>query len=169
MLSAKMEKMLNQQINAETYSAYLYFSMSAYFSSINLEGFASWMRIQGLEELTHAEKFFRYLSERGARVRLAAIEAPPVEWDSPLAAMEQQYEHEQKVTAMINALVDLALDERDHATNSFLKWFVDEQVEEEATADGLVQKLKLVGAGGNVLFMMDRELGQRIFTPPAAE
>ncbi len=168
MISERIQAAINTQINAETYSAYLYFSMSAYFSSLNLAGFANWMRIQGLEELTHADRFFSYLIERGGRVVLEPVEGPPAEWDSPLAAFEEQLRHEQKVTRMINNLMDLATEIKDHATRSFLNWFVDEQVEEEAAADGLVQKMKLIGESGGGLFMLDNELGRRVFTPPAA-
>jgi ferritin len=169
MLSKRMETALNRQIVAEYYSAYLYLSMSAYFESVNLGGFAKWMRVQALEELTHGTKIFDYVNERGGRVLLDGIEKPLLKWTSPLVAFQDAYKHEQKVTGMINKLVDLAIKEKDHATENFLQWFVAEQVEEEASADGIVQKLKLVGKEGGGLFMIDRELGQRIFTPPAAE
>jgi len=169
MLSEKMLKALNKQLNAELYSSYLYLSMSAYFQSINLGGFANWMRVQTQEELTHAMKIYDYVNERGDRVALKQVEEPPSEWSSPLAAFQQAYQHEQKVTGMINELVNLAVEEGDHATNIFLQWFVSEQVEEEASADEIVQKLKLVGDDGGGIFMIDRELAQRRFTPPAAE
>lgn len=168
MLSEKIEKAFNEQLVAETYSAYLYWSMSAWFESVNLTGFANWMRVQALEEMTHAERFFHFVNERGGRVRLGAIDAPPVEWDSPPAVFEAAYAHEQKVTALINGLVDLALAEKDHAANAFLQWFVAEQVEEEASADEVVQKLKLVGEAPGGLFMLDEQMGRRVFTPPAA-
>ena len=167
MLSEKMLKALNQQINAELYSSYLYLSMSAYFQSTNLGGFANWMRAQTQEELTHAMKIYDYVNERGAGLILEQVEQPPSQWSSPLAAFKQAYQHEQKATGMINKLVNLAVEEGDHATNIFLQWFVSEQVEEEASADEIVQKLKLVGDDGGAIFMIDRELGQRIFTPPA--
>ncbi len=166
-MNKKIEKALNKQINAELYSAYMYYSMSAYFHSQNLEGIASWMKVQTLEEMTHAGMFNDFINERGGRVILTEIETPPAEWESPLAAFKAAYEHEQKVTGMINDLVDLALKENDHATNAFLQWFVNEQVEEEATADGIVQKIKLVGKDGAGIFMVDQQLGQRTFTPPA--
>jgi ferritin len=169
MLSEEMLKELNKQINAELYSAYIYLSMSAYFQSINLRGFANWMRVQTQEELTHAMKIYDYVNERGNRVVLKQVEEPPSEWSSTLAAFQQAYQHEQKVTGMINKLVNLAVEEGDHATNIFLQWFVSEQVEEEASADEIVQKLKLVGDDGGGIFMIDRELAQRRFTPPAAE
>jgi len=168
MIKENIQKALNKQINAELYSAYLYLSMSAYFQSINLAGFANWMRVQALEEMTHADKFYNFIVERGGRVELEAIEAPPKEWSSHLAVFENAYKHEQKVTSMINDLVDLAIKEKDHASNIFLQWFVTEQVEEEASADEVVQKLKLAGDKGSGLFMIDGELSKRVFTPPAA-
>jgi len=152
---------LNKQINAELYSAYLYLSMSAYFSSINLKGFASWMRVQAREEFGHAMKFFDYLQERGGRVKLTAIQEPPSDWEFPLQLFEQVYEHEQKVTAMIDELVNIAQSEKDHATNNFLQWFVAEQVEEESSADEIVQRLKLIKDTKSGLFMLDQKLGQR--------
>jgi len=169
MLNEKMEKALNEQLKWEAFSAYLYWSMSAYFDSLDLKGFASWMRVQALEEMTHAEKFFNFICERGGRVRLAAIDAPETEWDSPLAAFEAALGHEGLVTGRINKLVDLALAESDHAANIFLQWFVTEQVEEEATAGEIVKKLTLIGDATGPLFMLDSTLGQRVFTPPAAE
>ncbi|MBI4833177.1 MAG: ferritin [Candidatus Lindowbacteria bacterium] len=166
MLSEKMQEALNAQTNAEFYSSYLYLSMSAYFHSINLSGFANWMRVQAQEELVHAVKFYDFVNGRNGRVVLGEVEGPPCKWKSPLAAFEHALEHEQKVTGRINSLVNLAIEERDHATNTFLQWFVNEQVEEEASANDVVQKLKLVGDGGG-LFMLDRELALRVFTPPA--
>lgn len=166
MIKGKMESALNKQLNAEFYSSYLYMSMSAYFESINIKGFANWMRIQTQEELVHAMKFYDYINERGGRVTLTAVEAPPIEWDSPLAAFEHVYKHEQKVTGLINELVNLSISEKDHASNNFLQWFVAEQVEEESSADAIVQKLKLIGEEHGGLFMLDQELGQRVFMPP---
>jgi ferritin len=168
MLADKMESVLNNQVNAELYSAYLYLSMAAYFQSVDLPGFATWMRVQAQEEVVHAMKIYDFIGERGGRVTLTAIEEPPTEWDSPLAVFEQAYAHEQKVTGLINGLVDTAESLKDHATRSFLSWFVDEQVEEEASADAVVRRLKLAGESGSGLFMIDRELGQRVFTPPAS-
>jgi ferritin len=168
MLNNDMEKALNTQVNAEMYSAYLYLSMSAYFQSKSLGGFASWMRVQAQEEMVHAMKLYDFINERGGRVTLELIEAPPTEWDSPLATSEAVYEHEQKVTGLINELVELALEKHDHATNIFLQWFVSEQVEEEDSANDVVEKIKLMGDARGGLFMLDRELGQRVFTPPAA-
>ncbi|MBI5569517.1 MAG: ferritin [Desulfomonile tiedjei] len=165
MMNEKIQEAFNKQLNAETYSAYLYLSMSAYFEATSLRGFANWMRVQAQEELLHAMKFYTFLNERGGRVVLTAIESPPTEWQSPLDAFKNAYAHEQKVTAMINGLVDLAIEERDHAANAFLQWFVTEQVEEESSADAVIQQLKLAGEGGG-LFMIDRELAARVFTMP---
>lgn len=167
MIKKKMENELNKQLNAELYSSYLYLSMSAYFESISLKGFANWMRVQAQEELVHAMKFYDYLNERGGRAVLMTIDAPPAKWQSPIAVFENVYEHEQKVTGLIHDLVSLAISENDHATNNFLQWFVAEQVEEESSADEIVQKLKLVGDAREALFMLDKELGQRGFTPQA--
>ncbi len=169
MISKKMEEALNEQVNAELYSAYLYLSMESYFKSLNLNGFANWMRVQTQEEVTHAMKIYDFVNERGGRITLKAIEGPPTEWDSPLAVFEAVYVHEQKVTGLINDLVDLAIKEKDHATNTFLQWFVNEQVEEESSADEVVQQLKMMENAPGGMFMLDRELGQRVFTPPAAE
>ena len=168
MISPKIEKALNEQINAEMFSAYLYLAMVAYFQEKNLSGFANWMTVQNQEETFHAMKFFRYVSERGGRVTLGAIEKPQFEWESPLAAMEAAQKHEAYITGRINSLVDLAIKEKDHATASFLGWFVDEQVEEEDNVNAVVQKLRLVGSDGGGLFMMDRDMATRVFTPPVA-
>jgi ferritin len=169
MISKNMEKALNEQVNAELYSAYLYLSMESYFKAQNLNGFANWMRVQTQEEVAHAMKIYDFINERGGRAILKAIEGPETDWDSALAVFKAAYEHEQKVTGLINNLVDLAIKEKDHATNSFLQWFVNEQVEEEASADGVVQQLKMMEKAPGGMFMLDRELGQRVFTPPAAE
>jgi len=166
MISPKMEKAINDQINAEMFSAYLYLSMSSYFSDKNLSGFANWMMVQNQEETFHAMKFFRYLSERGGRVVLEAIDKPEAEWASPLAAMEATAKHEAYVTSRINDLINLAIEEKDHATASFLRWFVDEQVEEEDSVNAVVQKLRLLGGDGGGLFMLDRDMATRVFTPP---
>jgi ferritin len=143
--------------------------MSAYFQSINLSGFANWMRVQAQEELMHGIKFYDFVVERGGRISLLPIEKPPTEWKSPTDVFEHVYKHEQKVTGLINDLVNLAISEKDHATNNFLQWFVKEQVEEEASADEVLQKVKLVADHPNGIFMVDRELGSRVFTPPTAK
>ena len=161
MLSEKIETALNGQLNAELYSSYLYMSMHAYFKSVNLEGFANWMYYQAQEELTHSLKFYDFIISRGARVALAQVEAPPSGWTSPLAVFEATLEHEQKVTGLINELVELALQEHDHATNIFLQWFVTEQVEEEENVSGVLEQLKLMGEAQGGLFMIDRELAKR--------
>ncbi len=168
MISKKMEKALNGQLNAELYSAYLYLSMAAYFESADLAGFANWMRVQVQEERFHAMKFYDYIIERGGRVTLGPIEAPPSDWDSPLAVFEATLTHEQKVTGLINDLMDLAREEKDNASEIFLQWFVNEQVEEEDNAGKVLGQLKLIKDSPQALFMMDREMGQRVFTPPAA-
>jgi ferritin len=156
-----MQEALNKHANAEFYSSYLYLAMSAYFQSLNLTGFAGWMRVQAREELSHAMKFYDHVIERGGRVSLLVVETPQSQWDSALAAFEDAYRHEQKVTGLINQLVDEAVQTKDHATNAFLQWFVTEQVEEEASVEAIVQKLKLVGGAPGGLFMMDHELGRR--------
>jgi len=167
MLNDKVQDALNKQLNAELYSAYLYLSMSAYFHSVNLPGFANWMRVQTQEELVHAMKFYDYVGERGGRVTLGQVEAPLKDWDSATAVFEHVYEHEQKVTGLIDSLVNLAITEKDHATNKFLQWFVSEQVEEESSASDVLQKVKLAAGRADELFMLDQELAQRVFTPPA--
>jgi len=169
MISERMQEALNGQLNAELYSSYLYLSMAAYFLDQNMGGCASWMRVQAQEEDMHAMKFYNFINERGGRVVLKTIDGPPTEWDSALAAFEAVLEHEQKVTGLINELVELALAEHDHATNIFLQWFVTEQVEEEDSANDVIQQIKMVGGAEGGLFMLDRELGQRTFTAPAEE
>jgi ferritin len=161
MLTEKMQKALNDQLNAEFYSSYLYLSMNAYFKSVNLDGFANWMYYQAQEELEHSMKFYDSIIQRGGKVELMQIEAPPTEWSSPLAVFEATLEHEQKVSGLINDLVDVAHEERDHATNIFLQWFVSEQVEEEENVGGVLEQLKLMGDAQGGLFMMDRELAKR--------
>ena len=166
MLSERMQSAINAQINAEWYSEYLYYSMSAYFDSKGLPGMANWMNCQAQEEHFHAMKIFRFVTERGGRVILDSIDAPQYDWDSPLAVFEAAYAHEQKVTSLINGLMDLAIQEKDHATAQFLQWFVEEQVEEEAAADAIVQQLRWIGDSGNGILNLDKELSARIFTPP---
>lgn len=161
MMNQRIQNAFNEQLNAELFSSYLYLSMSASFESWNLGGMASWMRIQAQEELLHAMKFFDFINERGGRVLLDKIKEPKTEWRSPLDAFEDAYEHECKVTGMIHGLVDLSLDEKDHAANTFLQWFVTEQVEEEASTQEIRDKLKLANDNPVALFMIDQELGQR--------
>jgi len=169
MLEKKMQKALNEQINAEIYSAYMYLSMSAWFESHALSGFANWMRVQYEEEMFHAMKFYNFVHDRGGKVTLKAIEAPPTEWKSVLDVFDATLTHERHVSALIHKLVDLSIELKDHATNQMLQWFVEEQVEEEASAETILDELKLIGEARSGLFMMNRELSQRSFTPPAAE
>lgn len=167
MLSQKMQDAFNKQINAELYSGYLYLSMSAYYQSINLPGFANWMYIQMKEEQAHAQIMYNHLVDRGGRVVLTAIDAPPSEWSGPAHPFEDGYAHEQKVTAMINDLVQLAMEEKDFASNAMLQWFVTEQVEEEKNSSDVLQQMKLMGEAAGGLFMIDQQLAARVFTPPA--
>jgi ferritin len=167
MMSDTMQKAMNEQINAELYSSYLYLSMSSYFTSINLVGMATWMRVQTQEEMFHAIKMYDFVNERGGRAIMKAIAQPPADWKSPLAVFENGWAHEQKVTGLINSLLDLATSERDHATAIFLQWYVTEQVEEESNASGIVNKLRMIGKDASSLFALDQELGQRVFTMPA--
>lgn len=161
MIDKKVEKALNEQINAEFYSAYLYLSMSAYFDSINLPGCAHWMRAQYGEEIGHGMKFFKYITERGGKVTIKGFDNPPVTWASPLAVFKAAYAHEQKVTGFINKLVEIARAEKDNATEIFLQWFVMEQVEEEQNADSIINKLTIAKDSPNIMFMIDHELGAR--------
>jgi ferritin len=156
-----MEAALNKQLNAEYYSAYLYLSMSAYCSDIDLPGFAHWMRMQFEEEMIHALKFYDFIDARDGRVKLTEIKAPPVEWKSPLAVFEETYKHEQSVSKMINDLVDLSTEESDHATYNFLQWFVEEQVEEEDSANNILKRIKLIDGAGTGLLIIDQELAGR--------
>ncbi len=165
-MSDKVISALNDQVKAEIYSAHLYLSMSAYFHSIDMAGAGNWMRIQYQEELFHAHKLFDYIIERGGRAKLAAIDEPPAEWKSPLDVFESALAHEKKVTAMIGNLLELARQEHDHATEIFLHWFINEQVEEEASASAIVQQFKQVGDSVNGTFMIDRELASRVYHPP---
>jgi ferritin len=166
MLSAGMQAAIRSQVNAELYSSYLYAAMGMYFESIDMKGAASWMRVQVQEELVHADKFMTYVNARGGRMVLDAIEKPPAEWTSCLTAFEAALEHEKKVSSLIGGLVTLARDEKDHMTDNFLQWFVAEQVEEEASVGEVARKLRLVGTSGGGIFMIDNELGMRVFTPP---
>ena len=162
MVNEKMEAALNAQLNAEVYSGYLYLSMAAYFEDIDLPGFANWMRVQAEEELEHGMKFYDYIIRRGASVTLEAIEKPQTEWDSPLAAFEHVLSHEKTVTGLINNLVDLAIAEKDHATNNFLQWFVEEQVEEEENAMEILAKVRLAGDNNSILYTLNEEFAGRV-------
>ncbi len=164
-----MNAALNEQINMEMSSSYLYLSMSAWLSDHGLPGFATWMRVQAKEEMFHADKMFDYLLERGGKIKLEKIEKPKTSWESPLEVIEDTAKHEAHVTSLINSLVDCAMEERDHASNIFLQWFVEEQVEEEATVGEILDRLKLIGdKPSSAMFQMDVEMGKRVFTEPAA-
>ena len=161
MISKTIEQALNKQVNRELYSAYLYLAMSSYFESINMKGFAHWVRVQGKEEQGHALKLYDFIVARGGKVTLLPIEAPTAKWASAGKVFEEVYSHEQNVTGMINALVDLAIREKDHATFEMLQWFVKEQVEEEENASGIVAQIKLIGDVPGHLFHLDHILGKR--------
>jgi ferritin len=167
MISKKMNEVLNGQVNAELYSSYLYLSMSSWFSEKSLSGFAGWMRAQAQEELFHSIKILDYILERGGNVQLETIKKPKGSWSFPLEIIQETADHEAKVTGLINDLVDVALEERDHAANIFLQWFVAEQVEEEASVGEVVEKMKMIGDDSAGMFAMDMEMGKRVFTPPA--
>ncbi len=167
-MNENVQNALNKQINAELYSSYLYLSMSAYCQTKSLTGMANWFRIQAQEELMHVMRFFDYVNDRGGQVKLGAVEQPQQEWTSFLKAFEDAHAHEQKITGMINDLVDVTVQEKDRLTENFLQWFVAEQVEEEASVSEIVGQLQLIGNEGSGIFMVDRELAQRVFVPPTA-
>lgn len=161
MLSQAMQKAINEQIRDELYSAYLYLSMAAYFEDASLPGFGHWMRLQSQEEVEHAMKFYDFVNERGGRVTLHAIDQPPVAFDSPLDIFEMTLEHERKVTAKINGLYELALEESDYPAQVMLHWFIEEQVEEEDSAGEILETLRMIGDRTQGLLMLDRELARR--------
>ncbi|MFA5816541.1 MAG: ferritin [Bacteroidales bacterium] len=163
MIGKKMQPAIDEQINAEIWSAYLYLSMSAYFERQNLRGFANWMKIQWQEEVTHAIKFFDYVHSRGGQVSLKPIAAVQIDWKNAIDIFSETLKHEQHVTALINNLANIAIEEKDHATNSMLQWFIAEQVEEEANAEQILVQLKMIGDNGYGLLMLDRELATRVF------
>jgi ferritin len=167
-MNPKVEKALNEQINAELYSAYLYLSMSSWFDSVGLRGFANWERVQAMEERDHALKIFDFVLARGGRAVMQQIEAPQTEWRDAKDAFETQMAHELKVTNLINTLVNLSITEKDHATVNFLQWFVNEQVEEEENARTILDQLQMISQekGVGLLYMLDKELGTRVYTPP---
>jgi ferritin len=166
MIKKSLENALNEQINAEFHSAYIYLSMSSYFLSVGLSGYANWMRVQYQEELAHATRFFDYVNERGGRVQLMPVNEVQVDFSGVVDVFEKTLEHEQMVTGMINKLMDISIQESDHATKSFLQWFVDEQVEEEANVEQILNNLKLIKGEGQGLLMMDREMQTRVFVNP---
>ncbi len=163
MIGQKMQDAFNKQINEEMYSSYLYLSMAAYFEAVNLPGFAHWMRTQVQEEMFHAMKFFNHIGERGGEVELMAIKEPRKKWDSPRQVFEDSLKHEQYITGCINKLMDLAVEVRDYAGQNLLKWFVDEQVEEEDTFTDVLEKLKRIGDNDALLLMQDLEMAKRPF------
>lgn len=165
MISKKMQDAINEQINKELYSEYLYLSMAAYFNSEGLSGFENFFLIQVEEERFHAMKFYNFVNERGGRIYLKKIDQPETEFDSPVAVFEKAYKHEKYVSDLINKLMDLAIQENDHATKSFLNWYVDEQVEEENSMETILTKLKMIEGKGNGMLMLDKELAARTFTP----
>lgn len=167
MISQKLENAINNQINKEFYSEYLYLSMEAHFHSLDLDGIANFFHVQTLEEHAHGMLLYQYLIDRGGKVILSKIDAPQTEFSSAIDAFEKTLEHERFVTKSINDLMDVAIKENDHAAASFLKWFVDEQVEEEATDTKILNRLKLINGEGHGLLMIDSELAARTFTPPA--
>ena len=160
-MNKKIEQAFNDHLNAELYSSYLYLAMANCFTAKNLEGMASWMRLQAEEERSHAMKFLDFINVRDGRVTLKQIDQPPLEWATPLEAFQQAYEHECEISRRINGLVDLATKEGDHAAVNFLQWFVSEQVEEEAHALGIVDKLKMIGDNPTSILIMDGRLAQR--------
>lgn len=166
MIKKEVLQAINEQINAETYSAYMYLSMSAFFENLGLSGFAHWMKIQYQEESAHSLKFFNYLTDRSGRVILKAVDQVPVDFDGIVDVFEKTLVHENHVTDLINNLMTVAIKANDHATQSFLKWFIDEQVEEEANVEKILATLKLIDGQGQGILMLDRELNQRIFVDP---
>lgn len=167
MLNPKIQDALNEQINAELYSAYLYLSMAHYFEAEGLPGFSNWFKIQFKEEQDHATIFMNYINQRGGRVLLKAIDAVPTQWASPMEVFTATLEHEQKVTALINGLYTLAVEENDYATRDRLNWFITEQVEEEDNCRTLIDKLRLIGDNGMGLYMLNTELAARTYTIPS--
>ncbi len=167
MLSKELEKALNEQINAELWSAYLYLSMGMQFEASGLSGIANWYKVQFKEEQAHAEIFMNYVNARGGRVILAPIAEVDTEWETPLAAFEATLEHERKVTAMINNLYSIASADKDYASCDMLNWFVSEQVEEEETAQSYIDKFRLIGNDGMGIYMLNQELGARVFNTPS--
>jgi len=160
-IGARMQDALNEQIKHELESAYLYLAMAAHFHSEGLEGMAHWMRVQAKEEVAHAMKFFDHIQERGGRIELLALAKPKKEWPSALVAFQEAYQHEQFITSKIHALIELTAKEVDHAVGPLLHWFVDEQIEEEASTSQIAQMLERIGSSGSGLVMLDKELGKR--------
>lgn len=165
MISTRIQAALSEQLNREFYSAYLYLAMSAYSSNADFNGAASWLELQYEEEILHATRIYRYLIDQAVPVRLQAIGEPPAEFGTLLEVFESSLRHEQAMTSGLNELSDLALAEKDHATYNLLQWFVNEQVEEEATLNGIIAKLRMVKGDGYGMLMVDNELGVRVPAP----
>ena len=161
MLAKKVEAAMNEQLAVELQSAYVYLGMSAYCESASLPGLAQWLRAQAKEEYDHAMRFYNFIADRGSRVRLARLDAPPTDYSSPLAVFESALDHERSVTSSINRLYDLVAREKDFASQAWLDWFATEQVEEEKTVGHIVDQLKMIGARSEALFLIDRELAGR--------
>ncbi len=161
MINNRVEQLMNEQIKHEFFSAYLYLSFSAHFASKGLKGFENWMKKQAAEEQVHAMKFFDFLHERGGTVTLQTIDQPTVKAETPLQFFTESLKHEQLVTSLINKIYAVAVEEKDYASQTFLHWFIDEQVEEEANANAILDTLKLIGESGNGLLMLDHQLGER--------
>jgi ferritin len=166
MIDKKMAQALNEQINKEMYSAYLYMSMSAYSNKTGLKGFANWFMVQYHEEMFHAMKLYEYVQRQGEDVKLETIKAPPSEFSSQLEMFTQTLAHEQYITSSINELMELAISKKDHATQIFLEWYIIEQVEEEENDNDIIAQLKLIGDNAHALLMLDRELAARAATVP---
>lgn len=164
-----LSQALNEQMNYELYSAHVYLAIAAYCSGESLDGFANFFMVQAEEEKFHGMKIYKFLNDRGKRATLDGMPVPKNDYASILDAFEHAFEHEKEVTRRIYHLSDLALNDREHATMQFLKWFIDEQVEEEAMFDSIINKLKRIDQDSNAFFMLDNEFSQRSFTPPAAE
>jgi ferritin len=167
MISIKMQKALNTHLNEEFYSSYLYLSMAAYFEAKNLKGLANWMRIQSTEEQMHGMKFFDFILQKGGKINLTQLGAPKIEWKSISEVFADTLKHEQKISGLINKLVEVAMAEKDFATNTFLQWFVTEQVEEESNVEEIIQKIDMIGEDKSGLYMLDNELGARAAAPQA--
>lgn len=161
MISKKVQQAFNSQLNEELYSSYLYLSMAAHFESKNLKGFAHWFRIQSQEEYGHALKFFNFILQKGGKVSLTQIAAPKTKWNSIAEVFNDTLAHEQKITSLINGLVEVTMEEKDYAAHTFLQWFVTEQVEEEANVEEIIQKIDMIGENKSGLFLLDNELGSR--------
>lgn len=164
MISKKVQQAFNSQLNEELFSSYLYLSMAAHFEAKNLKGFAHWFRIQSQEEYGHALKFFNFILQKGGKVSLTQVATPKTEWNSIAEVFNDTLKHEQKITDLINKLVEVSMEEKDYAAHTFLQWFVTEQVEEEANVEEIIQKIEMIGDNKSGLFLLDNELGSRSVT-----